>query len=42
MIIKIEFVRNQTFSNLYELKYKLADYVNWGLTIIGFIPLWDI
>lgn len=28
-IIKTEFVRNQTFSNLYELKYKLADYVNW-------------
>jgi putative transposase len=28
-IIKTEFIRNQTFSNLYELKYKLADYVNW-------------
>ena len=28
-IIKTEFVHNQTFSNLYELKCKLADYVNW-------------
>lgn len=28
-IIKTEFVYNQTFSNLHELKYKLADYVNW-------------
>lgn len=28
-IIKTEFVRNQTFSSLYELNYKLADYVNW-------------
>ncbi|WP_204613541.1 IS3 family transposase [Defluviitalea raffinosedens] len=27
-IIKNEFDCNQTFSNLHELKYKLADYVN--------------
>ena len=28
-IIKTEFVRNQTFSNLYHLQIELADYVNW-------------
>lgn len=28
-IIKTEFVHNQTFTNLHELKFKLADYVNW-------------
>ena len=28
-IIKTEFVRNQTFCNLYHLQIELADYVNW-------------
>jgi putative transposase len=28
-IIKIEFVRNQIFDNLYELQFTFADYVNW-------------
>lgn len=28
-IIKTEFVKNQTFTNLNALKLQLADYVNW-------------
>lgn len=28
-IIKTEFVKNQTFNNLYHLQLELSDYVNW-------------
>ena len=28
-IIKTEFVKNQTFASLYQLRLKLAEYVNW-------------